>query len=95
MAFLTISTWDLSEITDMEGAIEQTNEHFASLKALGVEKAYYAQLSDTEGVIVAIYPSEATRDRVRKEVVKMREVSSDGFSSLLTTESAGEVRASI
>ena len=65
MAFMTISTWDWSNVADETAALARARQNMEALKEAGASGMHLARLSPDQIAVVAIYPDEAARDRVQ------------------------------
>lgn len=96
MAYMTISTWKVDMTPDeREAAWQMIQEKYVPLnQALGATQVMIAETGEGGSVIVSVYPDKATRDAAEAKISEMRSQASSEFSSTLTGEMRGEIRAS-
>ncbi len=95
MAFVTVSTWKIDENMDRATLVSETEQNMGRIKGMGAERAYFVQTGRGEAIAIAVYPDEATRDRIREAVLEIRAKAERDHSAKVTGEMAGEVLVAV
>lgn len=96
MAYMTITTWKVDMTPDeREAAWKMIQEKYIPMnQSFGASQVMVAETGEGESVIVSVFPDKATRDAAEAKIVEMRSQASSQFSSTLTGDLRGEIRAS-
>lgn len=94
MAYITITTWEISDGTDYDIVMRGIREkRLPALKALGASQVTVVRTSERTSAAISVWPDEATRDAAEQAIEKVRNTIHTEDFSRLTGEMRGEVVA--
>jgi len=94
MAYVTITTWELSDGADFETNLRAVREHrLPALKQMGATRLAVVRTSDRTTAVISEWPDAATRDDAMHLIAEVRRKvhAHDGFR--MTGEMKGAVVA--
>lgn len=74
---------------------EAGRRNLEQIKAMGAISGHAVRTGPNEALVVVVYPDEATYERVREEVMKLRSQAQSDHDVSLIAETGGEVLASV
>ena len=96
MAYITITTWEMTEGTDFDLALERVRDHrLPALKELGALRVTVIRTSERTTAAISEWPDEETRDAAARMIEAVREKVRTEDHSRMTGEMKGEVVAAV
>ena len=88
MEFVTISHWDVPEVTDQ--MMEEAKQKFMPLiLATGADKVYTVRTSDSSVSVVTHFPNEELGKAAMDKISAVREKAAEHFAMTLNSSHAG------
>ena len=88
MEFVTISRWDVPEVTDQ--MMEEAKQKFMPLiLATGADKVYTVRTSDSSVSVVTHFPNEELGKAAMDKISAVREKAAEHFAMTLNSAHAG------
>ena len=88
MEFVTISHWDVPEVTDQ--IMEEAKQKFMPLiLATGADKVYTVRTSDSSVSVVTHFPNEELGKAAMDKISAVREKAAEHFAMTLNSSHAG------
>ncbi|MDU9004968.1 hypothetical protein [Sedimentitalea todarodis] len=94
MTYITITTWEISDGTDYDVAMQNIRDkRMPALKELGATRVSVVRTSDRTSAAITEWPDAATRDAAERAIEAVRKkIHTEDFSRM-TGEMKGEVVA--